>query len=102
MLKKSFLTALAIIAFGLFSSFGLTVTQPKQSKSHSNKEVSISEKDINEIYYIYTLHNNGCFYLFRVTVVGGILEFWEPMNYTNYIGQTEICMYTEEQMEVMC
>jgi hypothetical protein len=59
-------------------------------------------KTVNEIEYWWVLHNDGCYRLYRVEIVGGILEFWTAMNYTNYIGTTTNCAYSQEQMEVMC
>jgi hypothetical protein len=49
------------------------------------------------------LDNDGCYHLYRVEVVGGQLEFWTPLGWwNNYHGSTTNCVFTQEQMDVMC
>jgi hypothetical protein len=57
----------------------------------------------NEIEYWWVLDNDGCYHLYRVEVVGGQLEFWTPLGWwNNYHGSTTNCVFTQEQMDVMC
>ena len=59
-------------------------------------------KTVNEIEYWWILGNDGCFRLYRLEILGGILEFWTYLGYSNYIGNTTNCAYSQEQMETMC
>jgi hypothetical protein len=59
-------------------------------------------KIVYELEYWWVLHNDGCYRLYRVEIIGGILEIWTALNYTNYIGSTINCVYTQEQMDFMC
>jgi len=59
-------------------------------------------RTINEIEYWWVLYNDGCYHLYRVEIVGGLLEFWTPLGYWNYIGATTICSFSYEEMDVMC
>jgi hypothetical protein len=59
-------------------------------------------KTLNEIEYWWVLYNDGCYHLYRVEIVGGLLEFWTPLGYWNYIGATTACAFSYEEMDVMC
>lgn len=59
-------------------------------------------KTLNEIEYWWVLYKDGCYHLYRVEIVGGLLEFWTPLGYWNYIGATTTCSFSYEEMDVMC
>ncbi|HMP93829.1 MAG TPA: hypothetical protein PKD90_13195 [Phnomibacter sp.] len=56
----------------------------------------------NEVELWWVLHNDGCYYMYKVVVMGGLLEFWTALNYSNYIGTTKMCVYTNDEMDNRC
>ena len=53
-----------------------------------------------DIYYQFILHNNGCFYLYRIYNLDGMV-WGEAIDPTYYHGTTSFCPY-EENMNIMC
>ena len=97
MYKKIYLIIATFLILGLSCSYG--ATQSVKSvllKSMRLESTTIEKKTGNEIYYVWVLMDDGCFYLFRVEVVGGILEFWTPMGPDNFVGSTRNCIFREE------
>ncbi len=62
------------------------------------KYVPKSSRIVNEpVYYQWELMNDGCYHLFSVTVEwlspsNQWIIIHTPMNYTNYVGNTVMCM----------
>jgi hypothetical protein len=97
--------------FGLLLFIAIYTTTNAATSSLPNESSAIQSlaklhkfkvKLDNELEYWWVLHNDGCYRLYRVEIIGGILEIWTALNYTNYIGTTINCVYTQEQMDVMC
>jgi hypothetical protein len=97
--------------FGLLLFIAIYTTTNASTSSLPNESNTIQSlaklhkfkvKTVNELEYWWVLHNDGCYRLYRVEVIGGIFEIWTPLNHTNYIGSTINCVYTQEQMDVMC
>lgn len=63
------------------------------------KAKSLTERETD---YVWVLHNNGCFYLYRVDVYDGILEFWVPLTPFNWGTSYVNCVYSEDQMDTLC
>ena len=100
-MRKVLITIFSLFVFSVSVSFAASkTTKPSTVLKFSTKLLKDVDKP-NEVYYIWTLYNDGCFYLYQVTVVGGILEFWEPMNNSNWATSWKNCMYAN-MIEEMC
>lgn len=70
-------------------------------------DIQASEKDnkVDPVYsYWWFLHNDGCYYLYRIETVEGngvAIDWIYPLNYTNYDGTYVRCIYAET-IETMC
>lgn len=56
------------------------------------------------ISYMWILHTNGCYYLYRIETIEGngfAVDWMYPMNYSNYDGTYVRCVYAET-IETMC
>ena len=102
MLKKLFFSIVTLFFLSLSFSYGATRFDKAPIIKSNPINGSVVKIEIqNEIYYVWVLMDNGCFYLFRVEVVGGILEFWTPMGAHNFVGSTVNCIFQEE-MDSIC
>ena len=96
MLKKILFIIAIPLFLGLSNSYG-AINTGKDIISESKLFNGVSKKvSSNEIYYVWVLMDNGCYYLYRVEVVDDILEFWTPMGPLNYAGTTVNCMFQKE------
>lgn len=102
MLKKLFGILLFVAIYTTTNAATSSLHNGSPAIQSLEKLHKFKAKTVNEIEYWWVLHNDGCYRLYRVEIVGGILEFWTALNYTNYIGNTTNCVYSQEQMEVMC
>lgn len=95
-----------MLFIAIYSTTNAATTTPIPKENPATQSLEnlrkFKVKTVNEIEYWWVLHNDGCYHLYRVEIVGGILEFWTPLGYWNYIGSTTNCVYSQEQMEVMC
>jgi hypothetical protein len=74
-------------------------TSGSQSFQHLYK---FKAKSVNEIEYWWIPGTDGCFRLYRLEIIGGVIEIWTSLGYLNYTGITTNCAYSQEQMETMC
>lgn len=103
MFKKLF-GVMLVTFFFLTTNAATETTNPHAAPKNQSlaKLYKFKVNAANEIEYWWVLHNDGCFRLYRVEIVGGILEFWTPLGWWNYIGTTTNCVYSLEQMDTMC
>jgi|LakMenE18May11ns_1017448.scaffolds.fasta_scaffold9934839_2 hypothetical protein len=70
-----------------------------------NIQASVKGKQNDEIRgYWWILHNDGCYYLYRIEVGeedGRTVAWFYPMNHLNYSGTYARCTYAET-IESMC
>lgn len=102
MLKKISAVLLFIIITNTSFASPETLAPEVTPNSPTNTLYKFKVSTINEIEYWWILHNDGCFRLYKVVIVDGILEFWTALGWSNYIGPTTNCIYTKDQMETMC
>lgn len=79
-MKKLLLLPL-LLACVLFCNSASVIPSVQKNQTFKISAISYENKLVsdNETEYIWQLHTDGCFYLYRVVIVGGILEFWYPL-----------------------
>lgn len=102
MKKIIFLFAIAFIC--VTDNLYASSIQCTNDKVLSKNEKIQPQKKIREEFIAFYLHNDGCFYLFRVTVIYGVnmtSTFYAPLSWPNYIGMTSFCPY-QDVIHEMC